>query len=74
MGRPGGAGVTVAVVDTGIAYANRGRFLRSPDFSQYRFVKGYDFVGNDRYPNDDNGHGTHVAGTIAEGTGQRRRR
>jgi serine protease len=69
VGRPGGAGVTVAVVDTGIAYSNRGRFRRSPDFSQYRFVKGYDFVGNDPYPNDDNGHGTHVAGTIAEGTG-----
>ena len=69
VGRPGGAGVTVAVVDTGIAYANRGRFRRSPDFSPYRFVKGYDFVGEDRYPNDDNGHGTHVAGTIAEGTG-----
>ncbi|WP_270038204.1 S8 family serine peptidase [Solirubrobacter ginsenosidimutans] len=69
VGRPGGAGVTVAVVDTGIAYANRGRFKRSPDFSQYRFVRGWDFVGGDPYPNDDNGHGTHVAGTIAEGTG-----
>ena len=69
VGRAGGAGVTVAVVDTGIAYSNRGRFLRSPDFSPYRFVKGYDFVGDDPYPNDDNGHGTHVAGTIAEGTG-----
>jgi serine protease len=31
--------------------------------------RGYDFVGDDAYPNDDNGHGTHVAGTIAEGTG-----
>jgi serine protease len=69
VGRPGGAGVTVAVVDTGIAYSNRDTFLRSPDFSPYRFVKGYDFVGHDSYPNDDNGHGTHVAGTIGEGTG-----
>ena len=69
VGRPGGAGVTVAVLDTGIAYADRGRFRRSPDFSQARFVRGYDFVDDDPYPNDDNGHGTHVAGTIAEHTG-----
>jgi serine protease len=68
-GRPGGKGVVVAVLDTGIAYADRGRFLRSPDFSALRFVRGYDFVDDDRYPNDENGHGTHVAGTIAEGTG-----
>ena len=68
-GRPGGQGVMVAVLDTGIAYANRGRFRRSPDFSSIRFVHGYDFVDDDAYPNDDNGHGTHVAGTIAEGTG-----
>jgi serine protease len=69
VGRPGGAGVTVAVVDTGIAYSNRGEFRRSPDFSPYRFVGGYDFVGRDPYANDDNGHGTHVASTIAERTG-----
>ena len=68
-GRPGGKGVTVAVLDTGVAYANRGRFRRSPDFSKNRFVRGWDFVDDDPYPNDDNGHGTHVASTIAEGTG-----
>jgi serine protease len=68
VGRPGGAGVKVAVVDTGVAYANRGAFMRSPDFSQFQFVRGRDFVGDDGFPNDDNGHGTHVAGTIAEGT------
>jgi serine protease len=68
-GRPGGKGVIVAVLDTGVAYANRGRFRRSPDFSRHRFVRGWDFVEDDRYPNDDNGHGTHVASTIAEGTG-----
>src|SRR5690349_15446520 len=44
VGRPGGAGVTVAVVDTGIAYSNRGDFLRSPDFSPFRFVQGHDFI------------------------------
>src|SRR3954451_24873570 len=68
-GRPGGKGVVVAVLDTGIAYSNHGRFRRSPDFSSIRFVHGYDFVDGDAYPNDENGHGTHAAGTIAEGTG-----
>jgi serine protease len=67
-GAPGGRGVIVAVLDTGIAYANRGRFRRSPDFSRYEFVKGYDFIAHDPYPNDHNGHGTFVASTIAEST------
>ncbi|HEY2767180.1 MAG TPA: S8 family serine peptidase [Solirubrobacteraceae bacterium] len=64
----GGHGVIVAVLDTGVAYANRGRFRRSPDFYSYQFVSGYDFIAHDRYPNDRNGHGTDVAGTIAEAT------
>ncbi|MGP0103525.1 MAG: S8 family serine peptidase [Solirubrobacteraceae bacterium] len=68
-GAPGGQGVTVAVLDTGVAYANRGPFRRSPDFSRYTFVKGYDFVAKNTYPNDRNGHGTFVAATIAEATG-----
>ena len=67
-GAPGGRGVIVAVLDTGVAYANRGRFRRSPDFGRYEFVRGYDFVAKDPYPNDHNGHGTFVAGTIAEAT------
>jgi serine protease len=68
-GRPGGAGVVVAVLDTGIAYRSFGaRFRRSPDFGRTQFVPGYDFVGHDRLPLDENGHGTHVAGTIAEKT------
>jgi serine protease len=69
-GKPGGEGVTVAVLDTGIAYRSEPpRFQRSPDFSASQFVKGYDFVDDDRVPLDENGHGTHVAGTIAEKTG-----
>jgi serine protease len=68
-GRPGAEGVTVAVLDTGIAYRAKGtHFRRSPDFAAGQFVKGYDFVGNDRLPLDENGHGTHVAGTIGEKT------
>jgi len=67
-GVPGGRGVTVAVLDTGVAYARRGKFRKSPDLSERRFVRGYDFVSHDRYANDRNGHGTHVASTIAEAT------
>jgi serine protease len=66
--RGGGKGVVVAVLDTGVAYANRRRFRRSPDFARGDFVRGYDFVDDDRFPNDENGHGTHVAGTIGERT------
>jgi serine protease len=67
-GAPGGKGVTVAVLDTGVAYANRGPFRRSPDASRFGFVPGYDFIAHNRFPNDRNGHGTFVAGTIAEAT------
>lgn len=67
-GAPGGRGVIVAMLDTGVAYANRGRYRRSPDFSRYGFVQGYDFVDHDPYPNDHNGHGTFVTGTVAEAT------
>jgi serine protease len=64
-GVPGGRGVRVAVVDTGVAYADRGRLRRSPDLAPGRLLRGHDFVGNDPYPNDANGHGTFVASTIA---------
>ncbi|MGD0981966.1 MAG: S8 family serine peptidase [Solirubrobacteraceae bacterium] len=67
-GHPGGRGVTVAVLDTGIAYDNHGRYIRSPDFSASEFVAGYDFVSHSPYADDRNGHGTQVAGTIAEQT------
>jgi serine protease len=67
-GAPGGKGVIVAVLDTGVAYATHGRFLRSPDFSRFGFIGGYDFIAHNRFPDDRNGHGTFVAGTIAEAT------
>jgi serine protease len=67
-GKPGGKGVIVAVLDTGVAFANRGSYRRSPDFLAGQFVSGYNFVAHNRFPNDRNGHGTFVAGTIAEAT------
>lgn len=63
-----GRGVTVAVIDTGIAYEDRGDFIQVPDLAGARFVEGYDFVDDTTHPNDENGHGTHVAGTIAQRT------
>lgn len=50
-------GVKVAIIDTGIDYTH-------PDLKA-NYKGGYDFVNDDSYPMDDNGHGTHVAGTIA---------
>ncbi|MFL5873158.1 MAG: S8 family serine peptidase [Solirubrobacterales bacterium] len=69
VGRPGASGIVVAVLDSGIAYRAYGsRFRPSPDFGAKQFVPGYDFVDNDKLPLDESGHGTHVAGTIAEKT------
>ncbi len=69
--RGGGRGVVVAVLDTGVAYRNWKGFAESPDFGWTRFVSPYDFVSNNRYPLDRNGHGTFVAGIIAESTNNR---
>lgn len=63
-----GSGVTVAVVDTGVAYEDYSIYRRASDLANTLFVPGYDFVNNDTHPNDDNNHGTHVAGTIAQST------
>ena len=66
LGAPGGRGAVVAVVDTGAAYKNTKRFRRAPDLRRSTFVPGRDFVDHDRRPFDLFGHGTHVAGTIAQ--------
>lgn len=63
-----GQGVVVAVIDTGVAAANVGLWRQAQDLRQTTFLKGYDFVNKDEYPEDDVRHGTHVASTIAEST------
>ncbi len=63
-----GAGVTVAVVDTGVACENHGEFTRIPDLDGARCLQGFNFVNGTVHASDDQGHGTHVAGTIAQTT------
>ncbi|GMA14377.1 S8 family serine peptidase [Deinococcus metallilatus] len=55
--RTRGAGVTVAVVDTGVN-------LNHPDLKA-NLLSGRDYVDGDRTPSDSSGHGTHVSGLIA---------
>ena len=57
-----GQGVTVAVLDTGVAPLD--------DLDESRLLKGHNFVPGGKPDNavDDHGHGTHVAGTIAQAT------
>jgi len=64
----GDPNVVIAVLDTGVAYENFRNFQQAPDLFNTRFVAGYDFVNNDEHPNDEEGHGTHVTGTIAQST------
>jgi len=55
-----GLGIRVAIIDTGVDYDH-------PDLAS-RFdpnLLGFDFVNEDPDPMDDNGHGTHCAGTVA---------
>jgi serine protease len=69
LGAPGGRGAVVAVLDSGVAFENRGHFRRAPDLRRSTFIHPFDFIDNDRHPNDLFGHGTHVSGTIAQTTG-----
>jgi serine protease len=63
-----GEGAVVAVIDTGVAYEDYDIYLRAPDLANTRFITGYDFVNDDTHANDDEGHGTHVCGTLAQST------
>jgi subtilisin family serine protease len=54
----GSTGTSVAILDTGVD-------LTHPDLDGQRLKAGYDFVNDDADPQDDNGHGTFVAGVAA---------
>ncbi len=69
-----GKGVVVAVIDTGVSYETprydvTWRGVNIPDLASTNIVTGYDFVEDDERAYDRHGHGTHVAGTIAQSTG-----
>ena len=64
----GDPNIIVAILDTGVAYEDHEDFRQAPDLADTAFVPGYDFVNDDSHPNDDQGHGTHVCGTIAQST------
>ncbi|HEX9019469.1 MAG TPA: S8 family peptidase, partial [Anaerolineaceae bacterium] len=59
-----GQGVTVAVIDTGIA--RHPALMKDENGNPRRIVVGWvDFVEGKNEPTDPNGHGTHIAGIIA---------
>lgn len=58
-----GAGVSIAIVDTGIDYAHTR--LGGGGFPNAKVIGGYDFGDGDNDPKDCQGHGTAVAGIAA---------
>ena len=68
----GDPNVIIAVLDTGVAYEDFRGFQQAPDLANTRFIAGYDFVNRDDHPNDEEGHGTHVTGTLAQSTNNNR--
>jgi serine protease len=81
---PGGSGVTVAVIDTGMTSVTETfnfktwsgsaivtdamPFAISPDFDAARIATGRDFVFWNGPVLDSDGHGTHVSATVAQTT------
>lgn len=65
-----GRDVVVAVIDTGVAVEDDpDRKIRAAkDLAGTDIVPGYDFVDGSDFVFDGHGHGTHVAGTIAQTT------
>lgn len=64
IGTEKGWSVTRGSKDVKIAVVDTGADLNHPDLSG-RLAKGYNVLAKNSHPDDDNGHGTHVAGIIA---------
>ena len=56
-----GTDAVVAILDTGVKQTLE-------DLGQTNFMAGWDFVNNDADATDDNGHGSHLCGTVAQST------
>ncbi|NWG05527.1 MAG: S8 family serine peptidase [Chloroflexi bacterium] len=54
----------ICEVDTGVDSNHPDLKSKSGKTTVYNIIKGYDFVNADASPDDDNGHGTHVAGIM----------
>jgi len=63
-----GTGALVGLLDSGMAYQTAGVYAKAPDLAGTAVIPGYDFINGDPYPDDDYGHGTHMAGCIAQTT------
>ena len=57
-----GAGIKIAVIDTGVDFNHPDLFGWGPDG---KVIGGYNFIQEGQPPMDTNGHGTQVAGVIA---------
>ncbi|ANS76314.1 peptidase S8 [Paenibacillus yonginensis] len=56
-----GLNVRIGIVDTGVDFGH-------PDL-KYCLARGVNLLSRHHWPHDDNGHGTHIAGTIAAAGG-----